>query len=348
MSMLSVGNLDNKIIAASAQVPVKPAEKPKTQEQKKEKISSNTVMLLSGASALASIAIACIAIARNRKAPKNLSSETVKLEGNITKPEKFPVVKPYTVEVPEVKEDKVQKVIGKIFSYDEKDENAIKTAEEKIKGEISVLFKKFRDGGEEIPEFKYRPSEVVFKHPAPIVPDRRRLNRDDLKAVFSFVKNPQYNAKLSAEADVSGINEINVMRKLINEALPLEDETYVYTGIRTQKVWDDFKPMEFAEDIETGNIIKDKSFVVTSRSYDEYLAQVDPYNLGKEHKDCGYILRIRLPKGTKGFDYRRCSGHDSPRGVNALYVLPENSEIKIRHTDDNSRILDCEYILPSA
>lgn len=92
------------------------------------------------------------------------------------------------MEVPEVKEDKVQKVIGKIFSYDEKEENAIKTAEEKIKGEISALFKRFRDGAEEIPEFQYRPYEVVFTHPAPIVPDRRRLNRDDLKTVFSFVK----------------------------------------------------------------------------------------------------------------------------------------------------------------
>lgn len=346
MSMLSVGNLDNKIIAASAQVSVKPAEKPKTQEQKKEKISSNTVLLLSGATALASIAIGCIAASRSKKLPKPSASENLK--NVIPEHAKFPSLKPYTVEVPEVKEDKVQKVIGKIFSYDEKEENAIKTAEEKIKGEISALFKRFRDGAEEIPEFQYRPYEVVFTHPAPIVPDRRRLNRDDLKTVFSFVKNPQYNAKLSAGADVSGINEINVMRKLINEALPLEDEAYVYTGIRTQKVWDDFKPLEFVKDIETGAVIKDKSFVVTSRSYDEYLAQVDPYNLGKEHKDCGYILRIRLPKGTKGFDYRRCSGHDSSRGVNALYVLPENSEIKIRHTDDNSRILDCEYILPSA
>ncbi len=342
MSMLSVGNLDNRIIAASAQVPVKPAEKPKTQEEKKEKISSNTVLVLSGASALASIAIACVAVARGKKAPKNTSP------ANISEPSKFPAVKPYTIELPEVKEN-TKKVIKQIFSYNEKDENVIKSAEDKIRGEISALFKRYRDGAEEIPEFQYRPYEVVFKHPAPLTRDRQKVSRDELKAVFSFVKNPQFNAKLSAGIDVSNVNEINVMRKLINEAIPLEENTYVYTGIRTQKIWDNFKPMEFAKDIEAGTIINDKSFVVTSRSYDEYLAQIDPCNLGKEHRDAGYILRISLPKGTKGFDYRRCSvAADSDRGVNALYVLPENSEIKIRHVDDISRILDCEYILPSA
>lgn len=346
MSMPGIGNLDNRIIAASVQIPAKPLEKTETQEKKKEKISSNSVLILSGAAALASIAIACIAASRSKKLPK--TSATGNLEGNISKQPKFPAVKPYTVEIPQAEENKIQKVISKIFSYDENEENAVRTAEEKIKNEISSLFKRFRDDAEKIPEFQYRPYEVVFTHTAPIAPDRRRVSRDDLKAVLSFAKNPQYNAKLSAESDVSEINEINVMRKLINEALPLEDEAYVYTGIRTRKIWDEFKPMEFAKDIETDNIIKDKSFVVTSRSYDEYLAQLDPCNLGKEHKDCGYILRIRLPKGTKGFDYRRCSGHDSPKGINALYVLPENSEIKIRHVNNDSRIVDCEYILPSA
>ena len=335
--MPSIGNIDNKIAATPLQTNKNPQEKSKTQEQNKEKISSKTVMILSGASALASIAIACIAISRGKKVPaKSTAVVNGATDTAAASASKFPTVKPYTIELPP-EEKKIPKIIDKILAYDEKETKIIK--------DISDLFKRYRDG-EDIPEFRYPPSSVVFTFPKPIKPDIRRISPDDMKDVFAFVKNPQYNAKLSTGADVSDIKEISVMRKLINEALPIENEAYVYTGIRTQKVWDDFKPMEFVEDIETGNIIKDKSFIVTSRSYDEYLAQLDPYNLGKEHYDCGYILRIRLPKGTKGFDFRRCSRKDAEYGVNALYVLPENSEFKIRHIDDDARIIDCDYILP--
>lgn len=350
MSMLSVGNFDNKIISASVQVPIKREESVQKAVKQDEKISNKTVNILTGAAALASIAIACVAISRGRKGGnvETLSNNSVGVLKSSGKPaSKFPVVKPYVVEIPQVEEDKTLKIVDKMFAYDEKDESLIQKAEDKVRNEISSLFKKYRDEEEDIPQFKYRPSEVVFVHPEPLTKDIRRLKKDDLKGVLSFIRNPQNNAKLSAGVEISESNDFNVMRKLINEALPLETETYVYSGIRTQKIWDDFKPLEFAENLKTGAIIKDKSFLVTSRGYDDYLAQIDPYNMGKDHKDSGYILRIILPEGTKGFDYRRCSGKDSPRGINALYVLPENSELEIRHIDDNSRIIDCRYLLPS-
>ena len=116
MSMLSVGNLDNKIIASSVQVASKPQEQDKRSVEKKEGLSNKTVYTLTGAAALASIAIACIALSRGKgKAAEKEVSSTVnsslsKLEGNISKPQKLPKMKPYTVEMPEVKDEKVQKI----------------------------------------------------------------------------------------------------------------------------------------------------------------------------------------------------------------------------------------------
>lgn len=354
MSMLSVGNLDNKIISSSVQVASKPQEHDKKTVEKKEGLSNKTVYALTGAAALASIAIACIALSRGKgKAVEKDVSSTVnssltKLEGNISKPQKLPEIKPYTVEMPEVKDEKVQKIVDKIFAYDEKDEKAINESEKKVRDEIRSLFDRFADDYEDIPQFRYREKEVVFTHPEPLTLDSRKLEKDDLKAVLSFFKNPQYNAKLSAGEDLSSVNEVKVMRKLIDEALPIENQSYVYAGFRTQKLWDNYAPLDFAENLENGAIIKDKSFLITSRGYGDYLAEIDPVNLGKDHRDSGYILRIIIPEGTKGFDFRRCSKReDSLSGINALYVLPENSEILIRNIDNKSRIIDCKYILPS-
>lgn len=359
MSMLSVGKLDNKIISSSVQAYAESQEQSKKPEKKnnmgkKEAVSNKAVYLTTGAAALASIAIACVAIARGKGkgVEKNLSSNVnsslSKLEGNIQKPQKMPEIKIYTVETPEINDQKIPKIVDKIFAYDEKEESLMKTAEQKLREEISPLFKKYFEDYEDIPQFRYREKDLVYSYAEPLTLDSRKLEKDDLKAVLSFIKNPQYNAQLSAGKDLSEIKELDVMRKLINEALPIENESYVYAAIRTQKIWDDYKPMDFVKNLETGATIKDKSFLVTSRGYGDYLAERDSFYLGKEHKDCGYILRIILPKGTKGFDFRRCTRReDSIGGVNALYVLPENSEVQIRNIDNVRRIIDCKYILPS-
>ena len=354
MSMLSVGNLDNKIIASSVQVSSNPNQQDKKKREKKDGLSNNTVYALTGASALASIAIACIALSRGKgknvekEITSTVNSSLPKLEGNIPKPHKIPEMKLYIVENPKPKEEKAQKIVDKIFAYDEKEQETIKVSEKKVRDDIRQLFEKFENDNEEVPELMYRSKEVVFTHPKPLTLDSRKLEKDDLKAVLSFIKNPQYNAKLSAGEDLSSMNEVKVMRKLIDEALPIENESYVYAGFRTQKFWDKFAPLDFAENLENGAIIKDKSFLITSRGYGDYLAGIDPVNLGKDHRDSGYILRIILPEGTKGFDCRRCSRReDSLSGINALYVLPENSEILIRNIDNKSRIIDCKYMLPS-
>ena len=93
-------------------------------------------------------------------------------------------------------------------------------------------------------------------------------------------------------------------------------------------------------------IIEDRAFVATSRVYDDDLAQVDPVNY-EGHNDCGYIMRIVLPAGTKGIDCRRFTMLDLPTGANAEFILPRGSKFKINAVDDNYKLIEADYLLPN-
>ena len=349
MSMLSVGNLDNKVIASSVMVQNKSEKEANKSVKKDDKLSSKTVTILTGASALASLAIAGIMIYKSRKAKNDEVVNTVLtktgiLSGNDVKvPSAKPIINK-DAKSPFNKEG----ILEIIYPYDSKKENIIKSSEENLNKKIADLFNSYIEDEENSPELKYRAREVVYNILNPVNVDLRKLDKDDLKAVLSFIKNPQYNNQLSAGVNLDDVHEIKVMRKLINEAVPIEKEAFVYAGLRTKNIFDNFTPYDFENHLDKDVIITNKSFLVTSRGYGDYLAQSDPWNLEKDHRDSGYILRIMLPEGTKGFDYRRCTNReDSLYGVNGLYVLPENSHLKIRNIDDIRKIIDCKYILPS-
>ena len=152
---------------------------------------------------------------------------------------------------------------------------------------------------------------------------------------------------MRAGMDVSNIDEVQRLNRLIQEAEPLEQTSYVYRGIRTRELWGEHKEFEFAKDMEVGDTLKDRAFVATSRSYDVDLASVDPKNLDERFQNHGFIMKIRLPEGTKGLDCRRCSMVNSDRGANAVFILPPDSEFKIRAFDYPRRIIVCDYILPN-
>lgn len=175
----------------------------------------------------------------------------------------------------------------------------------------------------------------------------RLLSKEECKVVTSYQRNYQYNAKLRSGADLSDVEDIKVLDRLIQDAVPLEEDAYVYRGIRTQKIWDDFSELDFAKDLAEGNILEDKAFVSTARVYGDLLAQVDPHNFSG-HNTSGYVMRIKLPKGTKGLDCRRSIGRDLDGGYNAEFILPRNSQFKIVSIDKKQRIMECEYILPAA
>lgn len=254
-------------------------------------------------------------------------------------------------------EDEVEKtpvkprVIDKIVQYPENYEQLRREKEAPIMDKVKEIFKRFRDDKELAPEFNQdRPINVLFpKHVAPpIKPDLRELEDEDFDAVMSFVEKYQYNAKMRAGIDVSDVDEVKRLKRLIDEAEPLEEETFVYRAIRTHELWGNHNEYEFAKDMKIGDILKDRAFVATSRSYDVDIAGGDPKNWDERLQDYGLIMRIRLPKGAKGLDCRRCSMMDSDRGVNATYILPPGSEFKIRAYDAPRKILSCDYILPNS
>lgn len=245
----------------------------------------------------------------------------------------------------------VPKLIDKIVSYDENYEKLRREKEAPIMDKVKEIFARFRDDKESAPEFnENRPINVLFpKHVAPpIKPDLRELEDDDFDAVMSFVEKYQYNAKMRAGIDVSDVDEVKRLKRLIDEAEPLEEETYVYRAIRTHELWGNHNEYEFSKDMEIGDTLKDRAFVATSRSYDVDIAGGDPKNWDERLQNYGLIMRIRLLKGTKGLDCRRCSMMDSDRGVNATYILPPGSEFKIRAYDAPRKILSCDYILPNS
>ena len=195
----------------------------------------------------------------------------------------------------------------------------------------------------------FRMKNVMFlqNQVKPIPADVREMSVEDVDAVTSFVRNYGYNSYLRNGMNVSMVDEVNRLNRLINEAQPLTEETYVYRGVRTQNLDGNQTNLDFVEDdLEIGDTIIDKAFVSTARSYDTDLASVDPLLLSDPYRNSGYIMRIRLPKGTKGFDCRRLTQAESDRGVNSTFILPPDSEFKIRAFDMPRRILDCEYILP--
>ncbi len=243
------------------------------------------------------------------------------------------------------------KLIDKIIPYDENYERLRREKEAPIKEKIEEIFKRYRDDKESAPEFnQYRVQNVIFpEHVSPrIKADLRELEQEDFDAVLSFLENYQYNAKMRAGIDVSDVDEVKRLNRLIDEAEPLENDTYVYRAIRTNELWGEHKEYEFAKDMEIGDTLKDRAFVATSRSYDVDIAGADPKNWEERLQNYGMIMRIRLPKGTKGLDCRRCSMVDSDRGANAVYILPAGSEFKIRAYDYPRRILSCDYILPNS
>ena len=72
-----------------------------------------------------------------------------------------------------------------------------------------------------------------------ILYEHRGLDEDDYKAVSSFLRKYQYNAKLRAGMDLSDVDEVKRMSRLIEEAEPLDHDVYVYRGIRKNKSIDE-------------------------------------------------------------------------------------------------------------
>ncbi len=352
MNMLSVGYSNNKTITFSDRTPVKSVQDTvPAKSEKKEKLSSSAVKLYTGIAALASLSIAGIAIARSRKVTQTLTHNTAASNiSNVIKPPTFPFIKPYTVDY--TPPDTSKKIINKIIPFDENDENNKRKFLSEVRNKVTELYNKCLNDEAYVPEFQERIVNIIDKpiNPdAPITPDFRRIkDANARKSILNLLRDDStINAKLSAGGNPTDIEEVKVIDKIINEAEPLNEDTTVYGVLYTEKAWDGNKPFDFAKDILNGDILNDPSYMIMSRGYGDYLRAADPYNFGKEHKHSGCILRMILPKGTKGLDLRRLSGTDNINGINALFVLPRNSSVALLRYNCGDKIIDCKYLLPS-
>ena len=115
------------------------------------------------------------------------------------------------------------------------------------------------------------------------------------------------------------------------QAPTLERDATVYRGLEKLSLKDS---QEFLDTFKEGAIIEDKGFMSTSISLKHIKNTIF---IDKAMKHNGIIMRIHLPKGTKGvkLDYEE-------------FLLPRNSKIKINSIQevDGVKVADCEYLLP--
>ena len=95
--------------------------------------------------------------------------------------------------------------------------------------------------------------------------------------------------------------------------------------------------------IKEGDVITRSGFTSTAPVYDYAVDRFNPNSSDIGAFSKGYVMRITLPKGTKGLDYR---GVDLFGGKKSEFVLPPNSEIKVNKIDHVNQIMECEYKLP--
>ena len=170
------------------------------------------------------------------------------------------------------------------------------------------------------------------------------FSQSDAFAVANLIKENKFNYLLREGLTQNiDLDQLNKLRNIFNTATPIGEDTVVYRGIRTKKIWDDCSELDFSKNIYEGAIFEDKGLIATSRVYDDELAKVDPFWL--EEENAGYIMRIKLPKETKGIDCRRFSGMDSDKGINSIFYLPENSKFRISKINEEDQIIDCELVL---
>lgn len=129
---------------------------------------------------------------------------------------------------------------------------------------------------------------------------------------------------------------------LIKKSTPLEKEAIVYRGI-SPRTLDNLRNHSFIENIKERDVITRSVHSSTAPVYDYAVDQFNANSIMCAGFTKGYIMKIHLPKGTKGLDYR---GVDLFDGHQSEFILPPNSEIKVKKIDHANQIMECEYKLP--
>lgn len=128
-------------------------------------------------------------------------------------------------------------------------------------------------------------------------------------------------------------SQVHLMDGVFERAPELKKESVVYRALYGDEMCKESN--EFIDSLKEGMTFTDKAFMSTSEKVDS--PQFLQFARSVVHDDYGALMRIRLPKGTKGVRF----GCDE-------FLLPRGSEIKINKVEivGGMKIVDCEYVLP--
>ena len=130
---------------------------------------------------------------------------------------------------------------------------------------------------------------------------------------------------------------------VVRKSKPLDQDYVVYRTISAGRGSSNFNSA-FIDEIKEGGIITRGTWTSTATEYDWACLQFHPdFASSGKTGGKGYVMRIKLPKGTKGIDMR---GTSVRNGNQSEFMLPPNSQIKVNKIDHANQILECEYIVP--
>lgn len=336
--MIGFENINSRIIAGSvnqykvSQPPLQqhkppqlPAPKQEIKNVKNEMHTNNEhAKALKGASIVAGIIVAGIAITKFRgpivKFFRNIPS---KLKPEDVIPPNNPTFTGASVR--NKQEYNIDQITNDLF------EN------ERLKDRIRERYPKYTNIAVDTIERQKARLEKLLNPSDPKLPfhDQRMFTSHEAEIIGSYQDEYAYNTllrlgKIRPEASI----EIRTMDRMMQEAVPLPKDAVVYRGIVTKH---DDNVLDFSREYYAGNIVEDKAYVSTSRNAEETIAQFG--------EKSGYVMKIKLPAGTKGLDCRRFTTLDLPNGANAEFILPRGSKFRINSVDDQYKIIEADYIL---
>lgn len=141
-----------------------------------------------------------------------------------------------------------------------------------------------------------------------------------------------YNSGLRNDGIVDW-GQVHLMDGVLERAPELKNESVVYRALYGDEICKENNG--FLDSLKEGMTFTDKAFMSTSENVDS--PQFLQFARSVVYDDYGALMRIRLPKGTKGVRF----GCDE-------FLLPRGSQIKINKIEivGGMKIVDCEYVLP--
>lgn len=155
------------------------------------------------------------------------------------------------------------------------------------------------------------------------------LSQKEIQAINNYYDDYAINYYLRGQGGHA--KDFDEIEKAFQKAPAITEDAVVYRGVNIQNVQGS---KEFINSIKEGAILDNPGYTSTSTSCTDNQFKQFALNSMDEN---GVLMRIKLPKGTKGI----LGGHNE-------FLLSRNAKIKVNKLDiiDGTKVADCEYILP--